>query len=76
LDITFVGNEKHLALKDATAVVILTEWDEFKTYEWQKLRALMAEKATIFDFRCYMDRQLMCDTFDAAFQLGVGWLKK
>lgn len=36
--------------KDADAVVILTEWNEFRALDLKKLRSLMAGK-TLFDFR-------------------------
>jgi UDPglucose 6-dehydrogenase len=39
------------ACKNAHAIAILTEWDEFKTYDWQKIYEAMQKPAFIFDGR-------------------------
>ncbi|WP_339657203.1 UDP-glucose 6-dehydrogenase [Flavobacterium frigidarium] len=39
------------ACKDAHAIAILTEWDEFKTYDWQKIYDNMQKPAFVFDGR-------------------------
>ena len=39
------------ACKDAHAIAILTEWDEFTTYNWQKIYDSMHKPAFIFDGR-------------------------
>jgi len=43
--------------KDAHAIAILTEWDEFKTYDWQKIYDAMLKPAFIFDGRNILDKQ-------------------
>lgn len=53
------NNEKHLevvsdpydACKDAHAVAVLTEWDEFKTYDWERIYKNMKKPAFVFDGR-------------------------
>ncbi len=47
------------ALKDTHAVAILTEWDEFKTYDWEKIYAQMKKPAFIFDGRNLLDKSKM-----------------
>jgi UDPglucose 6-dehydrogenase len=47
------------ALKDAHAVAILTEWDEFKTYDWEKIYSGMKKPAFIFDGRNILDKAEM-----------------
>lgn len=47
------------ALKDAHAVAIMTEWDEFKTYDWKKIYAQMKKPAFIFDGRNLLDKSEM-----------------
>jgi UDPglucose 6-dehydrogenase len=47
------------ALKDAHAVAILTEWDEFKTYDWKKIYNDMKKPAFIFDGRNILDKSEM-----------------
>ena len=47
------------ALKDAHAVAIMTEWDEFKTYDWKKIYTEMKKPAFIFDGRNILDKSEM-----------------
>ena len=44
------------ALKGAHAVAVLTEWDEFKTYDWQRIYNDMEKPAFVFDGRNILDR--------------------
>lgn len=44
-------NNPYEACADAHAVAILTEWDEFKTYDWKKIYDSMLKPAFIFDGR-------------------------
>ena len=46
-------------LKDAHAVAIMTEWDEFKTYDWGKIYADMKKPAFIFDGRNILNKSDM-----------------
>ena len=39
------------AAKDSDAIIILTEWEEFKELEWEKLFCLMRKPGWIFDTR-------------------------
>ena len=39
------------AAKDTDAIIILTDWDEFKNYDWEKIYELMRIPAWIFDTR-------------------------
>lgn len=43
------------ACKDAHAIAILTEWDEFKEYDWQKIYDNMLKPAFVFDGRNILD---------------------
>jgi UDPglucose 6-dehydrogenase len=43
--------------KEAHAIAILTEWDEFKNYDWQKIYDNMMKPAFIFDGRNILDKQ-------------------
>ncbi|WP_179019478.1 nucleotide sugar dehydrogenase [Winogradskyella forsetii] len=47
------------ATKDAHAIAIMTEWDEFKTYDWQKIYDNMKKPAFIFDGRNILDQKEM-----------------
>jgi UDPglucose 6-dehydrogenase len=36
---------------------VLTEWDEFKTYDWQKIYDEMQKPAFVFDGRGILDKE-------------------
>ncbi len=46
-----VVNAAEEAVNDAHAVAILTEWDEFKQYDWAKIKENMKRPAFLFDGR-------------------------
>lgn len=43
------------ACKDAHAIAVLTEWDEFKEYDWKKIYDNMLKPAFVFDGRNILD---------------------
>ena len=45
--------------KDAHAIAILTEWDEFKTYDWKTIYNQMLKPAFVFDGRRLLDTETM-----------------
>jgi len=47
------------ACQGAHAVAVLTEWDEFKTYDWQKIYDAMLKPAFVFDGRNILDKQTL-----------------
>lgn len=47
------------ACKDAHAIAIMTEWDEFKTLDWQRIYDNMKKPAFVFDGRHILDSELM-----------------
>ena len=49
-------NDPYQALQGAHAVAVITEWDEFKTYDWQKIYDGMQKPAFIFDGRNVLDK--------------------
>jgi UDPglucose 6-dehydrogenase len=50
-------SDPYEACKDAHAVAVLTEWDEFKTYDWQKIYDSMLKPAWVFDGRNIVDTE-------------------
>ncbi len=46
-----VINDPYEACKGAHAIAVLTEWDEFKDYDWQKIYDSMLKPAKVFDGR-------------------------
>ena len=47
------------AAKDAHAVAILTEWDEFITYDWQRIYDRMKKPAFVFDGRNILNHEAL-----------------
>jgi UDPglucose 6-dehydrogenase len=43
------------ACKDAHAVLVITEWDEFKTVDWPSIYKTMLKPASVFDGRTILD---------------------
>jgi len=60
-------NKKHIqsfqdpydACKNAHAIAILTEWDQFKEYDWKKIYESMLKPAFVFDGRNLLDESYM-----------------
>ena len=51
-----VLQDPYVACKDVHAIAVLTEWDEFKTYDWQRIYDGMLKPAFVFDGRNLLDR--------------------
>lgn len=49
------------AAHTAHAIAVLTEWDEFKTYDWQRIYDNMQKPAFIFDGRNLLDAKKMTE---------------
>jgi len=47
------------AAKNAHAIAIITEWEEFKKYDWNKMYAIMKKPAFIFDGRNLLNKKEM-----------------
>lgn len=54
-------DDSYSACKNAHAIAILTEWDEFNTYDWQKIYDSMEKPAFVFDGRNVLDRKKLTD---------------
>ena len=64
---TIIQNQKHItatatayeACENAHAIAILTEWDEFTSYDWQRIYISMQKPAFVFDGRNILDADQM-----------------
>ncbi|MBS1534229.1 MAG: UDP-glucose 6-dehydrogenase [Bacteroidetes bacterium] len=54
-----VYQDPYEACKNAHAIVVLTEWDEFKTYDWKRIFEHMHKPAFVFDGRNILDAAKM-----------------
>ena len=57
----YVYNDPKEALDQAHAVAVLTEWDEFKTYDWENIFIKMYKPAFVFDGRNILDAAKLTD---------------
>ena len=67
-----VGSDPYLAVKDAHAIAVLTEWDEFKSYDWQKIYDSMHKPAFIFDGRGILDTEFLKKIGFTCYTIGKG----
>ncbi|WP_445457163.1 UDP-glucose 6-dehydrogenase [Flavobacterium sp. HNIBRBA15423] len=49
--------DPYKAVKDSHAIAVLTEWEEFKTYDWQRIYDSMLKPAFVFDGRNLLNRE-------------------
>lgn len=51
--------DPYKALEGTHAIAVLTEWDEFKDYDWQRIFDSMQKPAFVFDGRNTLDSELL-----------------
>ena len=56
-----VNEDPYEACHQSHAIAVLTEWDEFNTYDWQKIYDNMLKPAFVFDGRNLLDKIQMTD---------------
>lgn len=56
-----VVNDPYEACKGAHAIAVITEWDEFKTYDWKKIYDGMMKPAFLFDGRNILDHKKLME---------------
>ena len=59
------------AVKGADAVIILTEWEEYKNLDWQSIYDLMRKPAWVFDSRVYLDGKKLSEIGFNVWKLGT-----
>lgn len=52
-----VHTDPYSAMEKAHAIAVLTEWDEFKSYDWQQVYTSMLKPAFVFDGRNILDKE-------------------
>ena len=58
------------AVQDAHAILILTEWDEFTTFNYSEIYQSMKKPAHIFDGRNLLDRDMLEEVGFEVYQIG------
>ena len=65
-----VVDNPYEALDGAHTAAILTEWDEFKTYDWAKIKEGMKKPSFVFDGRKLLDRKELNNLGFAYYAIG------
>lgn len=65
-----VVDDPYTACKDAHAIAILTEWDEFKTYDWERIYKNMKKPAFVFDGRNILDKEMLTEIGFVSYAIG------
>ncbi|TBO43334.1 UDP-glucose 6-dehydrogenase [Pedobacter kyonggii] len=66
-----VFNDPYEACNDAHAIAVLTEWDEFKDYDWKRIYDSMLKPAKIFDGRNILDHKLLKEIGFKVYGIGM-----
>ena len=56
LEHIYVHNDPYVAMDAAHAIAVITEWDEFKKYDWEKVYKRVMKPAFVFDGRRLLDK--------------------
>ena len=67
-----INNDPYEACNNAHAIAVLTEWDEFKDYDWVKIYNHMQKPAFIFDGRGILNKTEIEDIGFTYYKIGVG----
>jgi len=67
-----IHDEPYGALKDAHAAMVVTEWDEFRDYDWKRIHEAMLKPAFLFDGRNILDGDKMREVGFQFYQIGKG----
>ena len=59
------------SLKEASVIVILTEWDEFANYNWHGIYNNCSEQVKIYDTRLILDREKILKIGFELYQIGI-----
>jgi UDPglucose 6-dehydrogenase len=65
-----IHKDPYSATNQAHAAMILTEWDEFRTYDWHKIYQQMLKPAFLFDGRNVLNGKTMTEIGFKVYQIG------
>lgn len=67
-----VVSDPYEACKEAHAVAVMTEWDEFTTYDWTRIYDNMLKPAFVFDGRAILDHKKLQKIGFETYRIGKG----
>lgn len=65
-----VVNDPYLATYESHSIAILTEWDEFKSLDWNRIKQNMKKPSFVFDGRKILDKKEMLEMDFNYFAIG------
>jgi len=65
-----VKNDPYEAMHGAHGIALLTEWEEFVMYDWDKVYNSMKKPAFVFDGRNILDKELIADLGFRIYSIG------
>ncbi|WP_250318144.1 nucleotide sugar dehydrogenase [Pedobacter sp. B4-66] len=65
-----IVNDPYEACNQAHGIAILTEWDEFNAYDWEKINKNMKRPAFIFDGRSALNKEELRQTGFEVYSIG------
>ncbi|SEH57568.1 UDPglucose 6-dehydrogenase [Paenimyroides aquimaris] len=65
-----VVNNPYEACNKSHAIAVLTEWDEFKTYDWQRIYQNMYKPAFVFDGRNILNKKELTEKGLVVYSIG------
>lgn len=71
-DLLSVYKDPYEACKDSHGIAILTEWDEFKNYDWKNIYKQMNKPAFVFDGRGILDKDELGSIGFIYYKIGSG----
>eukprot|EP00887_Chlorella_sp_A99_P001010 scaffold5.g1010.t1 len=69
-DVVAIAEDPYDAAQDSHAICVLTEWDEFKEYDYQRIFDSMTKPAFIFDGRNVLDHAKLREIGFVVYALG------
>lgn len=71
-ELLIMEDDPYKASEETHAIAVLTEWDEFKTYNWQKIYDAMNKPAFVFDGRGILDKKSLEEIGFVYYKIGLG----
>ncbi|WP_010251466.1 UDP-glucose 6-dehydrogenase [Myroides injenensis] len=68
----FSYSDPYQALRGAHGIAILTEWDEFKSYDWNYIYSIVQKPAFVFDGRGLLDKKQLEEIGFEVYSIGKG----
>lgn len=66
-----VYESEYDAVKDAEAIIVMTDWSKYKNLNWMKIYSLMSDSKMLFDCRNFLDHQYLANVGFEVYPVGL-----